>query len=85
MGANIGLPGILILALLVLLLFGRNRFSNMMSDVATGLKSFKKGMADEDDSATTTPAEPRRIPADDRTIDAEVTRDREQDPSRPAS
>ena len=40
---------ILILALFVLLLFGGNRFSSMMGDVAKGLKSFKQGMADEDD------------------------------------
>ena len=40
---------ILIFAIIVLLLFGGNRFSNMMGDVAKGLKSFKQGMADDDD------------------------------------
>ena len=40
---------ILILAIILLLLFGGNRFSAMMGDVAKGLKSFKQGMADEDD------------------------------------
>jgi len=40
---------LLILAVLLLLLFGGNRFSSMMGDVAKGLKSFKQGMADEDD------------------------------------
>ncbi|MCL6728916.1 twin-arginine translocase TatA/TatE family subunit [Sphingomonas hankyongi] len=40
---------ILIFAVIVLLLFGGNRFSAMMGDVAKGLKSFKQGMADEDD------------------------------------
>lgn len=40
---------ILIFAIIVLLLFGGNRFSAMMGDVAKGLKSFKQGMADEDD------------------------------------
>jgi len=39
---------ILILAVLVLLLFGGNRFSAMMGDVAKGLKSFKQGLSDED-------------------------------------
>ena len=39
---------ILLLALLILLLFGGNRFSAMMGDVAKGLKSFKQGMADDD-------------------------------------
>ena len=38
----------LILGVVVLLLFGGNRFSSMMGDVAKGLKSFKQGMADED-------------------------------------
>ena len=40
---------ILIIAIVLLLLFGGNRFSSMMGDVAKGLKSFKQGMADEDD------------------------------------
>jgi sec-independent protein translocase protein TatA len=40
---------ILIFAIIILLLFGGNRFSAMMGDVAKGLKSFKQGMADEDD------------------------------------
>ena len=40
---------ILILAILVLLLFGGSRFSNMMGDLAKGMKQFKQGMADEDD------------------------------------
>ena len=40
---------ILIFAVLVLLLFGGNRFSAMMGDVAKGLKNFKAGMADDDE------------------------------------
>jgi len=40
---------ILIFAIILLLLFGGNRFSAMMGDVAKGLKSFKQGMADEDE------------------------------------
>ena len=39
----------IILGVIILLLFGGNRFSAMMSDVAKGLKSFKKGLADEDE------------------------------------
>ena len=74
---NIGLPGILILAFIILLLFGRGRFSSLMGDVAQGLKSFKKGMAEEDEHKR--PQEPRQLPREDSTIEAEVTRDREQD------
>ena len=40
---------ILIFAIILLLLFGGSRFSNMMGDVAKGLKSFKQGMADDEE------------------------------------
>ena len=46
---------ILILAILVLLLFGGSRFSNMMGDIAKGMKSFKQGLSDEDDKAKSLP------------------------------
>ena len=36
----------------VLLLFGRGKISELMGDVATGIKAFKKGMADDDTAAT---------------------------------
>jgi len=39
---------ILILALILLLVFGGNRFSSMMSDVAKGLKNFKQGLSEDD-------------------------------------
>ena len=54
----------LIVGLVILLLFGKGRFSDMMGDVAKGLKSFKKGMSEEEEAA----AAPRRI-ADERTVD----------------
>ncbi len=40
-----------ILLLIVVLLFGRGKISEVMGDVAKGIKSFKKGMADDDDVA----------------------------------
>lgn len=43
---------ILIIAVVVVLLFGRGKISELMGDVAKGIKSFKKGMA-EDDTADT--------------------------------
>jgi sec-independent protein translocase protein TatA len=46
----------LIVGVLVILLFGGSRFSNMMGDVAKGIKQFKKGMA-EDDEPGKKPAE----------------------------
>ena len=40
---------IIIIAIFIMLVFGGNRFSSMMGDVAKGLKSFKQGMADDED------------------------------------
>ena len=48
---NIGWSGIIIVAVLVVLLFGRGKISSIMGDVAKGIKSFKKGMSA--DSSTT--------------------------------
>ncbi len=36
----------LVVGIIVLLLFGKGRFSDMMGDVAKGIKSFKKGMSE---------------------------------------
>ena len=52
-----------VVGLMVMLLFGRGKISEMMGDVAKGIKAFKKGMSDEDAPATTTtttvtPAQP---------------------------
>ena len=52
---------ILIFAIIVLLLFGGNRFSAMMGDVAKGLKSFKQGMSDDDEQKR---EPPRQLPRD---------------------
>jgi sec-independent protein translocase protein TatA len=41
----------LIVLAIVLLLFGRGKIPELMGDVAKGIKSFKKGMTDEDDHA----------------------------------
>ncbi len=39
----------LIVILVVVLLFGRNKISDLMGDVAKGVKSFKKGLSDDDE------------------------------------
>jgi len=62
----------LVVGILVLLLFGRGRFSEMMGDVAKGIKSFKKGMAEDDEPVRERRAEaldkPRALaPDQDRT------------------
>ena len=38
----------LVVAVIVLLLFGRGKIPELMGDVAKGIKSFKAGMKDED-------------------------------------
>lgn len=64
-----------IVLLVVMLLFGGGRISGLMGDVAKGIKSFKKGMADDSDDIP--PAKPAtriegaRVPE----ADASVTSD----------
>ncbi len=43
---NIGLPGIILIAVVVLVLFGRGKISSLMGEVGKGITSFKKGIAD---------------------------------------
>ena len=47
---SIGFWQIAIVVVLVVLLFGRGKISDLMGDVAKGIKSFKKGMSDNPDS-----------------------------------
>ena len=44
---SIGFWQIAIVVILVVLLFGRGKISSLMGDVAKGIKSFKKGMAND--------------------------------------
>ena len=48
---SIGFWQIAIVVILVVLLFGRGKISDLMGDVAKGIKSFKKGMSDGSDSS----------------------------------
>jgi sec-independent protein translocase protein TatA len=56
----------LVVIVVVLLLFGRGKISDLMGDVASGIKAFKKGMA-EDDKTDETKSEPVK------TIDHQAT------------
>ena len=47
---NIGWTGIIIIAILVVILFGKGKISSIMGDLAKGIKSFKKGMSDDNNS-----------------------------------
>ena len=44
---GIGIWQILIVAVVVLILFGRGRISEMMGDFGKGISSFKKGMTED--------------------------------------
>ena len=48
---SIGPFQILIIALVILVLFGRGRISEMMGDFGKGVKSFRKGLSDEESAA----------------------------------
>ncbi|EET49025.1 twin-arginine translocase TatA/TatE family subunit [Thalassobium sp. R2A62] len=43
---NIGIPGILLIAVVVLVLFGRGKVSSLMGEVGKGITAFKKGVND---------------------------------------
>ena len=48
---NIGWTGIIIIAILIVILFGKGKISSIMGDLAKGIKSFKKGMSDNPDTS----------------------------------
>lgn len=64
---------IALVVLLFVLLFGRGKISDLMGDVAKGIKSFKKGMSEEESEVTPPEEEPKIIeqksetPVDDKT------------------
>jgi len=60
---------LLLLLLVVVLLFGSGKISSLMGDVAKGIKSFKKGMA-EDDEPAGGQVPPRTLEHDARASDA---------------
>lgn len=63
---------LILLLLVVVLLFGRGKISELMGDVAKGIKSFKKGMSDDDEEVATKQVPPRTI--DNETVERDRTR-----------
>ena len=53
----------IVVIVLVMLLFGRGKISELMGDVAKGINSFKKGLADEGTPPAAPPAPPSQITA----------------------
>ena len=52
---NIGWTGIIIISILVVILFGKGKISSIMGDLAKGIKSFKKGMSDDNSPGNDNP------------------------------
>ena len=52
---NIGLPGLLLIAVVVLVLFGRGKISSLMGEVGKGITAFKKGVKETPEEIETTP------------------------------
>ncbi|MCX7285121.1 MAG: twin-arginine translocase TatA/TatE family subunit [Novosphingobium sp.] len=60
---SFSLPHLIVMALVVLVLFGRGRISEMMGDFGKGIKSFKQGMSDEDNKPVPPPpAQLQQVP-----------------------
>ena len=54
-----GFSEILLLAFVVLILFGRGRISDVMGEFGKGLRSFKDGLKGEDDKSKAITHEPK--------------------------
>lgn len=74
---NIGLPGLLLIAVVVLVLFGRGKISSLMGEVGKGITSFKKGI---NDGQKELEAEDAAETAKDVTPDAEMAVEVKTDP-----
>lgn len=63
---NIGLPGLLLIAIVVLVLFGRGKISSLMGEVGKGITAFKKGVDDGKKEIEDADAQARDVtPAED--------------------
>jgi|TARA_Y100000780_G_scaffold149164_1_gene134404 sec-independent protein translocase protein TatA len=65
---SIGFWQIAIVVVLVVLLFGRGKISDLMGDVAKGIKSFKKGMKDptQDQTESTSTDKTESVSSEDK-------------------
>lgn len=57
---NIGPAGFIIIAVVVLVLFGRGKVSALMGEVGKGITSFKKGLKDGSDEIEKSPEDASR-------------------------
>ncbi|WP_296675031.1 twin-arginine translocase TatA/TatE family subunit [Novosphingobium sp.] len=83
---GLSLPHLLILAVVVLVLFGRGRISEMMGDFGKGIKSFKEGMNDEANAQSPMPPAqqiPPPPPANQATLNGDTVIDSSSIPPKP--
>lgn len=52
----------ILVALIIMLLFGRGRISEMMGDLAKGINAFKKGLNEDDTKPAPPPAQLTQAP-----------------------
>ncbi len=71
---SIGPWQIIIIAVLVILLFGRGKISSLMGDVAKGITSFRKGLKEGAEELNDT-----KTVEEQKTIDGEVVKSEEKD------
>ena len=72
---NIGLPGLLLIAVVVLVLFGRGKISSLMGEVGKGITSFKKGISEGEDDVKNADKEPAEL-SDDSVVVTDVKTDK---------
>lgn len=53
---SIGIWQVVLILLIVLILFGAGKLPKVMGDLAKGVRNFKKGLSEDDDSEETTAA-----------------------------
>ncbi len=74
---NIGLPGLLLIAVVVLVLFGRGKISSLMGEVGKGITSFKKGISEGDDETKKGTDDTAEL-SDDSTVATEIKTDKDK-------
>lgn len=61
---NIGLPGLLLIAIVVLVLFGRGKISSLMGEVGKGITAFKRGVTESTDELEKSTDDTKGVPGE---------------------
>jgi len=77
MGNLLSPTHLLIILLIILILFGRGKVSEFMGDFAKGIKSFKKGLSDEDEQKPQAPEARRSLNESGSQAEAGQSRERQ--------